>query len=138
MNISTQLRRNLFRFLLTSMAALGLSAFVLPGMVSAGNEYWIVLGLGILAFSLVASFAWVLAQYERGKLPEERIEHLNRYLDDGWPLFVIMIPVLLGGIIRSYFPSLTGLLTIPLGILLLGTMIWAWQHRRESKLRRKS
>jgi membrane protein DedA with SNARE-associated domain len=125
------------RFLLLSLGAMALGAIALVGMVGVGYGYWILLGYGRLACCVLAAGAWLVVQEERGKLSKTRTAHVNRTLEEGWPLFVVMIPTFLGGIIRNYFPSLTGLLTLPMIILLLGTLTWHIRRRRESRLRSK-
>ncbi|MDQ5827518.1 MAG: hypothetical protein M3441_25495 [Chloroflexota bacterium] len=138
MDSSRELRRNLSRFVVISLCATALGAIGLRSIIGNVYEQWITLGYFVLGACVLAIVNWIVVKEERGKLSDAQRASLNRYFEDGWPIFVVMIPVFLGSIVRGYFPSLTGLLTLPLGILLLGTMIWAWQHRRESKLRRRS
>ena len=135
MDSSRELRTSLLRFLFTSLGAMTLGAIALSGAVGVGYGPWIWLGYGLLACCVLGTSAWIVAQDERGKFSEAMRERLNRHLEDGWPVFVIAIPAFLGGILRSYFPSLTGWLSLPMIVLLLGIMVWAWQRRRDSRLR---
>ena len=132
---SRELRTNLLRFMLISLGVMALGAFALVGMLGVGYAYWIVLGYGLLVCVALAGSARLVVQEERGTLSDTVRASSNRQLEEGWTLFVPMVPIFLGTIIRSYFPLLTGVLTLPLLVLLLGTMVWSWQRRRESRLR---
>jgi hypothetical protein len=128
---SSELRTNLLRFMLISLSVMALATLAVP-------DTWISLVCGLLACSVLAAGAFTVIQDKRGTLSGTRRAVLNRSLEDIWPWLVSGIPIMLGGIIRRYFPSLSGWLSLPMLVFLLGTMVWARQRGKELKLRRRS